>query len=210
MNEADIHDRLCEIYPVSRETYGRLKIYVDRLSAWQTKTNLVAQSTLNDIWERHIVDSLQCVSLKPEALHWLDLGSGGGLPGMVIASVMADRECSSVYLVESNRKKTAFLRQVNRQMESNATVLTDRIESIGALPHKPEIVTARALTALPDLLELASPWLLNGATGLFHKGREYGRELKDCDGLWSFDLIQHRSNTSADSVVLEISNLQRS
>ncbi|MEM9277531.1 MAG: 16S rRNA (guanine(527)-N(7))-methyltransferase RsmG [Pseudomonadota bacterium] len=200
---------LSEIYPVSRETFGRLQVYVERLSEWQKKTNLVAPSTLDEIWDRHIADSLQCVSIKPDCRHWLDLGSGGGLPGLVIASIMADCPESSVTLVESNQKKTAFLRQANRQMGVNAKVLTSRIEAVDVEGLKPQTVTARALTALPNLLTLASPWLMNGAIGLFHKGREFERELAECNGLWSFDLIHHQSMINAESVVLEISNLQR-
>lgn len=201
--------RLTEIYPVSRETIRRLEIYVERLTLWQKKTNLVSPSTLDEIWERHVADSLQCIALKPQARHWLDLGSGGGLPAMVIAAVMAEADDSTITLVESNHKKTAFLRQVNRQMSANAKVVTSRIEEAGPIDPAPQVITARALTALPHLLELASPWLIEGAVGLFHKGREYEREIADCDGLWRFDLINHKSVTSADSVVLEISNLQR-
>ena len=209
MSSFNMHEELSVIHPVSRETIERLNIYVDRLVEWQKKTNLVAPSTLNDIWERHIADSLQCIAIKPHALSWLDLGSGGGLPGMVIAAALAEREDAHITLVESNRKKTAFLRQVNRQMNSGAKILTGRIEEVGQLGNSPEIVTARALTALPKLLELVYPWLSTGAVGLFHKGREYRRELADCDGLWRFDLICHESRIATDSVILEISNLQR-
>lgn len=209
MTDDEIQSRLANILPVSRETFERLQVYVNRLTEWQRKTNLVSPSTLDEIWDRHIADSLQCIALKPDVSRWLDLGSGGGLPGMVIAAVMAEQAGGSVTLVESNQKKTAFLRQVARQMGAPAKVMSKRIEQVDAPDLKPEIVTARALTALPNLLELASPWLEKGATGLFHKGREYERELADCDGLWRFDLIKHKSSTSDDSVILEISNLQR-
>lgn len=204
-----ILSELSRIHPVSRETFERLKILVARVEEWQKKTNLVAPSTLNDMWGRHIADSLQCIKLKPDARHWVDIGSGGGFPGLVIAAAMADFEESSVDLIESIQKKCSFLRQVNRQMQAPAKVHCDRIENISSSIAQPEIVTARALAALPLLLELASPWLLNGATALFHKGREFESELADCDGLWSFDLINHESVISTDSVILEISNLKR-
>ncbi|MGI9351614.1 MAG: 16S rRNA (guanine(527)-N(7))-methyltransferase RsmG [Rhizobiaceae bacterium] len=209
MSDFDTCEKLSEIYPVSRETFERLTLYVERLGEWQKKTNLVASSTLDGIWTRHIADSLQCAAIKPEALCWLDLGSGGGLPAMVIAAVLAEKRGGRITLVESNRKKTVFLRQVNRQMNTNAKVLTSRIEEVELIDEVPEVVTARALTALPQLLDLASPWLEKGAVGLFHKGREYQRELANCDGLWQFDLVCHESRTAAGSVMLEISNLQR-
>ena len=203
-----ILSELSRIYPVSRETFQRFKILVARVEEWQKKTNLVAPSTLNDIWNRHIADSLQCINLKADARNWLDIGSGGGFPGLVIAAVMADHENSSVHLIESIQKKCSFLRQVNRQMSSHAKVHCDRIENVNKIIDQPEIVTARALAALPLLLELSSPWLLNGATALFHKGREFEAELVDCDGLWEFDLVSHKSVISTDSVILEISNLK--
>ena len=208
MSGEAILSELSRIYPVSRETFQRFKVLVARIEEWQKKTNLVAPSTLNDIWNRHIADSLQCISIKPDARSWVDIGSGGGFPGLVIAAVMAEYENSSVHLVESTQKKCSFLRQVNRQMSSNAKVHCDRIENVNKIIDQPEIVTARALAALPLLLKLSSPWLLNGATALFHKGREFEAELADCDGLWEFDLVSHRSVISTDSVILEISNLK--
>jgi len=199
---------LSEIYPVSRETERRLALYVERLEAWQKKTNLVASSTLEDIWDRHIADSLQCMALEPQAKHWLDLGSGGGFPGMVIAAELADREDSSVHLIESNQKKASFLRQANRQMKAKAEVICCRIEEAPAVNPAPTIVTARALAELPLLLKLSAPWLMAGTTGLFHKGQDFQRELSLCDGLWSFDLVIHESRILPESVILEISNLE--
>lgn len=209
MSSEVILSDLSRVYPVSRETFKRLKVFVTCVEEWQKKTNLIASSTLNNIWNRHIADSLQCFAIKPEAKTWLDIGSGGGFPGLVIAAVIAEIESSSVDLVESSQKKAAFLRQVNRKMGSSAKVHCSRIEDVSATITTPEIITARALAALPFLLELSSPWLLNGATALFHKGREFEAELKDCDGLWEFDLINHKSVISSDSVILEIRNLKK-
>ena len=199
---------LSDIYPLDETAFKRLEAYVDHLKMWQQKTNLIAPSTLEEVWNRHIADSLQCLALKPDCEHWLDLGSGGGFPGMVIAIVMADKPNSSVHLIDSNGKKTAFLRQVNRTVKARADILTGRIEDFHHLSIEPEVVTARALTAMPNLLELASPWLKNGSIGLFHKGRDFRAELEECDGLWSFDLIHHTSKISSDSVLLEVSNLK--
>lgn len=198
---------LQSIYPITPDVFERLELYVARLGEWQRKTNLIAPSTLDDIWHRHVGDSLQCLALKPETQRWLDLGSGGGFPGLVIAAVMADRNNGTITLVESNNKKTAFLRQVNRQMGASAQIVTARIEDVSMDEFSPQVVTARALTALPNLLSLSSRWLEAGACGLFHKGRDYASELAECDGLWSYDLIHHSSKISSESVILEISNL---
>ncbi len=209
MNSESLYRDLCEIYPVSRETFHKLEIYVDQLKKWQKKTNLIANSTVDDIWHRHVADSLQSIAIRPEARKWVDIGSGGGFPGLVIAACMSEHTNSSVTLVESNSKKTAFLRQASRQMGANAKVITARIEDAVGEVVSPEIVTARALSSLSNLLELSSRWLTNGATALFHKGREYEQEIRETDGLWTFDLVNHKSRISADSVVLEISNLKR-
>lgn len=197
-----------EIYPVSRETLERFKLLYNGVLQWQAKTNLISNATKDEIWERHIADSLQCIAIKPEAETWVDIGSGGGFPGLVIAAIMAELPDSDVQLVESNSKKCAFLRQMNRQMRANAQIHNERIESAAKRIKTPEIVTARALAALPKLLELSSPWLQNGAVGLFHKGREFEAELEECNGLWRFDLVKHESRISQDSVILEIRNLQ--
>lgn len=133
-----ILSELSRIYPVSRETFLRFKILVERVEEWQKKTNLIAQSTLNDIWNRHIADSLQCLSIKPDARSWVDIGSGGGFPGLVIAAVMAEHENSSVDLVESIQKKCSFLRQVNRQMAATAKIHCDRIENVSQSIPQPE------------------------------------------------------------------------
>lgn len=200
---------LRQIYPLSEECAERLEIFVARLLEWQKKTNLVAPSTLDDIWSRHVADSLQCVALKQDTRTWLDIGSGGGFPGLVIAAVMAEHSNAEVSLVESLNKKTAFLRQTNRQMGAKAKVITSRIEDCYCLIKQPEVVTARALTSLPDLLDLCFPWLSQGATGLFHKGREYKEEIQDSRSLWEYDLIHHTSAISSESVILEIKNLKR-
>lgn len=209
MTSRRVFDDLQRIYPISMSAFERLELYVARLEEWQKKTNLIAPSTLDDIWRRHVADSLQCFALKPHAKHWLDLGSGGGFPGLVFSALLADIDGGKIILVESLQKKTAFLRQVNRQMKGAAKVITSRIEEVDLEGFKPEIVSARALASLDKLLSLSAPWLQEGAIGLFHKGREFEAELSECDGLWRFDLINHESRISSDSVILEVSNLMR-
>ncbi len=119
---------LCENYGVSRETLMLLESYVEHLQHWQKTTNLVAPSTLSQIWSRHIVDCAQLLALQPQARHWLDLGSGGGLPGLVLACQLKELG-GSVDLIESNSKKAAFLRHVATSLNLPARVHAERIET---------------------------------------------------------------------------------
>jgi 16S rRNA (guanine527-N7)-methyltransferase len=201
------------IYPVSRETLALLQQYGRRLLQWQKKTNLVSSSTLERYWSRHVADSLQCVRLYPDCKNWIDLGSGGGFPGLVIA--IALRDVGSFHrLVESNQKKCAFLREIVREIGLPAEICCQRIESFSQhLPDRfeqPTIVTARALAPLKKLLDLTKPILQRGGMALFHKGREYRQELEECNGLSDYDLVIHKSQVLQDSVLIEIqfSNVQ--
>lgn len=209
---SEVAEFLNGIHPVSRETLRHLECYRRLLTRWQATTNLVARNTLDEFWSRHVADSLQCVSLS-DSVNWLDLGSGAGFPGLVIAFALAGRGNgeTSHYLVESNRKKCAFLREAARAADVPVNVTCERIETALAAKELQRIdfgtVTARALAPLPKLLDLASPVLQRGGTGLFHKGREFSREVEDSRGLWSFDLLIHESRVAADSVILEIRNL---
>ncbi len=196
-------------FGVSRETMALLQIYVDLLVAWQKKTNLVSNSTLTSVWMRHICDSVQCRMLFPDQHKWLDLGSGGGFPGLVLAILGNDTDGFDIQLVESNAKKCAFLRKVIRETGIQAAVNNARIESVTKLFPERQIVTARALASLENLFELTQSWLCNGAIGLFPKGRDYLQELEKCNGVWQFDLIKHPSLIEENSVLLEIQNLRK-
>jgi 16S rRNA (guanine527-N7)-methyltransferase len=194
---------------VSRETFDRLIAFEGLFRRWATRINLVAPSTLPDLWRRHILDSAQLVRIKPAALSWLDIGSGGGFPGAVVAMMLPERQGASIDLVESNRKKAAFLQTSLAQLEAPARVHARRIEEAYGLVRKPEIVTARALAPLAKLLGLAEPWLKEGASGLFHKGREYPNEIRESADVWKYDLVEHRSLVDPDGVILEVNNLAR-
>lgn len=188
---------------VSRETFELLCRHLELLTFWQSRTNLVAPSTLHEVWARHVLDSIQLLVIRPEARLWVDLGSGGGFPGIVAACVMREVD-GVVHLVESNAKKASFLRHVSSALGLPCVVHAERIETaIGALPV-PHVVTARALADLDSLLQLSKSLLKRGATALFPKGREYKTELTRATGNWHFSYILHRSITNPDARVIEV------
>ncbi len=192
---------------VSRETYAALEAFETDFRRWSARINLAAPSTLETLWSRHILDSAQLAALKPDALRWLDLGSGGGFPGAILAILFRDRPGAHIELVESNNKKVAFLRSILGTCGAPATVHVSRIKDAPPRVVQPDIVTARALAPLPKLLGLARPWLAHGATALFHKGRDYAAEVRESHDEWSFDLVEHRSRIDPESRILEISRL---
>ncbi|MBZ9796909.1 16S rRNA (guanine(527)-N(7))-methyltransferase RsmG [Mesorhizobium sp. ES1-4] len=194
--------------PVSRETFDRLVAFEEMFQKWNRSINLVAQSTSGDVWRRHILDSAQLARIEPKATDWVDIGSGGGFPGLVMAFLLAERPAASIDLVESNRKKASFLQTVIGQFGLPARVVARRIEDSHALVSKPQIVTARALAPLSVLLDLSAPWLTGGARALFHKGRDYRAEVQESVNRWTFDLVEHPSVTDASGVILELSDLR--
>lgn len=190
---------------VSRETYERLLEFERVFRRWSARINLAAPSTLDTLWERHILDSAQLAPLAPLAIRWLDLGSGGGFPGAVLAILLKERSGAAVALVESNRKKASFLQTTLSGLGVPAEIHACRIEE-ARISFEPEVVTARALAPLARLISLSMPWLSAGAKALFHKGRDYGGEIQESAQLWSFDLIKHRSAIDPESVILEIAH----
>jgi len=202
--------QLQKIVPaVSRETADSLVAFEALFRKWSSAINLASPSTLPHLWERHILDSAQLFPLASHARKWLDLGSGGGFPGVVLAILLKDRAGSSVDLVESNGKKAAFLRTAIAQAGAPGRVHAERIEAMRGRIETPEIVTARALAPLRDLFSLAAPWLTAGATALFQKGRDYRREIDESHDDWAFDLVEHPSAVGKESVILEIRNLRK-
>jgi 16S rRNA (guanine527-N7)-methyltransferase len=192
--------------PVSRETLERLDAYVALLLQWQQTTNLIAPATIPVLWTRHVVDSLQLLDARPEARHWIDLGSGGGFPGLVLACTLADRSGASVHLVESNGKKAAFLRETARVLKLPARVHAERIEEFVASYDGPaDVVTARALAPLVQLLGYAFPLLKRGACGLFPKGQDVETELTDAAKCWTIraKLLPSRTDPRARLVLVE-------
>jgi 16S rRNA (guanine527-N7)-methyltransferase len=201
--------RALRLIPVSRETSQRLDRFVDLLLQWQRTTNLVASSTLASLWTRHIADSLQLLPLAPTARHWIDLGSGAGFPGLVIAAALAETAGAEIHLVESNQKKAAFLRNAARHMDAAAIVHPVRIEDFARrFRGEAEVVMARALAPLDKLLRLAHPLLKTGAQGLFLKGQDVGVELTRASKCWTIESELVASKTNPQSRIVIVRNLK--
>jgi 16S rRNA (guanine527-N7)-methyltransferase len=194
------------VFSVSHETAEKLELYAYFLAQWQKAVNLIAPATLPQIWLRHFADSAQLLALAPGAKIWVDLGSGGGFPALVIAIMLANQKECCVHLIESNARKCAFLSEVARRTGAPARVHNARIADAafsGAVPTA-DVVTARALAPLDVLLERALPFFGTASTGLFLKGREAGVEIADARKRWVFDLKIHPSISDAQGQVLEI------
>lgn len=201
------------VVPLNAAARERLERYAALIRRWQPVKNLVAPSTLPELWGRHFADSAQVAASVPDAIRWLDLGSGAGLPGLVTAILLADRPGARVTLVEANGRKAAFLQTVARELGLPATVINARIESIPERAatglNEIEAVSARALAPLDVLLGLAEPWLSSGAVGVFHKGREFPAEREQALRHWRFDLVEKPSVIETGSLMALIRNLER-
>jgi 16S rRNA (guanine527-N7)-methyltransferase len=193
-------------FAVSRETERRLDAFVAMLRTWQARTNLVAPSTLPLLWTRHVADSLQLLQLAPHATRWLDIGSGGGFPGMVLACVLADVPGARVHLVERVGKKAAFLREALRVTGGAGIVHAgDIADCAAAIPADIDVVTARAVASLADLLDLTSPWLSRNITGLFPKGQDVEAEIEEATRYSIFNVRRHPSLTGNGQIIEVIS-----
>jgi 16S rRNA (guanine527-N7)-methyltransferase len=193
---------------VSRETFEKLELLERELRRWQAIKNLVGPATLTQIWDRHMIDSLQLLDLAPQARTWLDLGSGAGFPGLVLAIAGAERGLK-VHLVESNSRKCAFLRHIARVTGSAATVHEARLEAV--IPEfvgKADVVSARALAALPQLLDWTAPVLKAGTIALFPKGRDVEIELTEARKKWTFEAEILPSLTDSEARILRITSIE--
>jgi 16S rRNA (guanine527-N7)-methyltransferase len=198
------------LVPVSRETEARLDRYLDLLRQWQTKTNLVAPSTLPHLWTRHVADSLQLLTLAPSAKTWIDLGSGGGFPGVVLACALADEAGAAVHLVERNSKKAAFLRESLRITSAPGIVHLAAIEDIvDSIAGPIDCVTARALAPLHQLIGFAEPLVKKGAKALFLKGQDVDAELTEATKYWNIKANLHASLTGGQGWIVEIDHIER-
>jgi len=212
------------MFDVSRETIARLDRFVELLLVWQGRTNLISPSTIPSLWTRHVADSLQLLQLAetspphppPHAGEgrtggfWLDLGSGGGFPGIVIACALADVPGTQIHLIESNMKKASFLREVVRETQVPGIVHAARIETlVPVLGAAADYVTARALAPLPDLFEMVAPFLKKGAKAFLLKGQDLDIELTEATKRWSIEAESVPSKTSKTGRILIVHALSR-
>jgi 16S rRNA (guanine527-N7)-methyltransferase len=204
-------------FGVSRETLARLEIYAAVLQQWQLKINLVAPSTMPDLWHRHIADSAQLLSRVPAVgpLHWLDLGAGAGFPGLVVGLMLAERAGSRLVLIESDQRKCAFLREVVRQTALatvvSVDILAERIET-GANTTKTgpvDVISARALAPLDRLLGWCQPFFGPQTVAVLPKGRDFDAELEAARRFWRFEVAVQPSETLVDGRILVVRALQR-
>lgn len=196
--------------PVSRETETRLDRYVSLLVEWQAKTNLIAPSTLPQLWTRHISDSLQLLDLAPNARRWLDFGSGGGFPGVVLACAMAEHDGATVQLVERNAKKAAFLREALRVTgAAGSVVLADIGDYVDSLRTPVDCITARAVAPLHMLLGFAAPLVQQGTRALFLKGQDVEAELTEATKYWNIEPLLHPSRTGGHGWIVELNTIER-
>ncbi|KQO43242.1 16S rRNA (guanine(527)-N(7))-methyltransferase RsmG [Methylobacterium sp. Leaf85] len=194
---------------VSRETAAALDIYVEQLRRWQNVKNLVGPATLAEVWTRHIADALQLLDLAPTATTWLDLGSGAGIPGLILAIAGRERPGFQVDLIESNARKCAFLTEAARLMKAPARVRNLRIEDAVADHVGIDVVCARALAPLHQLLDWTEPLLTTGTTALFPKGRDAQAELTAAAQRWRFVYDLVTSRTESEARIVRVTALSR-
>ncbi len=182
---------------------------VAELLRWQKAKNLVSASTLADVWTRHVADSLQLFGLAPQARNWLDLGSGGGFPGLVIGICLTEQGKGRIDLVESNARKCAFLRHVARLTGAPVTVHCARIdEVVASFVGKVDVVTARALAPLPELVGWCKELLRTGTLGLFPKGQYLEVELTELAKYWKIRASTVVSVTDPAARILKVSGVE--
>lgn len=204
MQSYSVEQQLLSLPHVSRETLARWNIYVEALLKWNQRINLIGPLTEQDVWERHILDCAQLLSLIPEGTKTIcDFGTGAGLPGLVLAL-----GCDAhVHLVESNRKKTSFLHHMAPHAFQKCTIHDERIEKL--TPWESDVVTSRALAPMPQLLDLLAPFIEKTKLCLFMKGQNVVQEIEEATRYWDFDVKLHPSVTHQGSVIVAITRIQR-
>ncbi len=193
---------------VSRETIERLEAFAELTRKWTIKINLISKSTIPDVWNRHIIDSAQVFQYANQPKNWVDIGSGGGFPGIVLAIMAKELSPETKFtFIESDARKCTFLRTAIREQELNAYVITQRIENTE--PQGADVVSARALGSIPDLLPHLERHLIPTGTALLMKGRTYAAELDAVGDDWDFDLAEYPSITDPDSRILSLKRITR-
>lgn len=205
----DIEKELSQ-YNVSRETIEKLHKFVKLLTDWNQKMNLVSRNSLDCVWERHVLDSVQLIKYIPSSInHLLDIGSGSGFPAVVLAVLMQEKmPQAKVTMVESIAKKTLYLKDVCEKLGlNNVNVINSRVESISL--SAPDIITARAVASLEVLCGYAAKIGSNNTESLFLKGRSYETELTEAQKNWKFNLQIYPNNYCDDGVILKLSKLRK-
>jgi 16S rRNA (guanine527-N7)-methyltransferase len=198
MNEFPLPDWL----NVSRETHERLIAYCHLIEKWNKIINLVSKSSIDQIWQRHLLDSAQIYRFGAPSGLWLDIGSGGGLPGIVMSILGAD-----VVLVESDQRKATFLRETGRVLGLNLRVLNDRVTSIS--PMSAKTLSARALAPLTTLLDYAKYHLDESGVAVFSKGKSAAAEIDEARKAWRFECETNESLTDPLAAVLVIKDIRK-
>jgi 16S rRNA (guanine527-N7)-methyltransferase len=194
---------------VSSAALSRLDAFVALLLEWQSRINLIAASTIPELWTRHIADSLQLLDLAGAARTWVDLGSGGGFPGIALACALAEHPDSHIHLIESNGKKAAFLREAVRVTRIPATVHNERAENYGdRFDQHADIVCARAVAPLKTLCHQVLPFIAGGAIGLFPKGQDVDAELTDTAKYWNIKFEKVPSRISPNGWIVVVRGLE--
>ena len=197
-------DPLC----LSDDEIRQLQRFVELVLRWNPKINLISRASAADVWDRHVVDSAQVFLQMPEVCEsWIDLGSGGGFPGIIVAILASHRKPGlRVTLVESDQRKAVFLRQAVRELGLTCTVFAKRIEDLSGLTA--DVVSARALASLDKLLEMSAPLLAAGGGCLFSKGANRAQELVEAGRNWGFTVTEHPSLTEPTAAILKITDLR--
>ncbi|WP_424941383.1 16S rRNA (guanine(527)-N(7))-methyltransferase RsmG [Aliiroseovarius sp. S253] len=203
------HEEFQRQVDVSRETFERLEAYVALMKKWNSAINLVSPSTISQIWSRHILDSAQIYELAPEKPNmWCDMGSGGGLPALVVSIMSKDAHPElSMICIESDLRKATFLRTVARELDLQLTVRSERIEKVE--PLSADVLSARALAPLEALCGFAERHLRPGGVAIFPKGENYRQEVHEALENWSFQLDTYPSKTHPSAVILKIGEISR-
>ena len=201
-------DQMIQKFNVSRETLEQLKQFEDVVRKWNPRINLVSRRSLDDFWTRHIVDSVQVLRTVKPTGRWVDLGSGGGFPGIVVAICAATENPDlDIRLIESDQRKSAFLRNAARECGAKCTVISKRIEQADA--QNADVLSARALADLTTLMEFSERHLNKSGIALFPKGVTWKKEVEDAQEKWSFELEAITSLTEPDAAILKIKGVTR-
>lgn len=197
-------------FDVSRETVERLKLYETLLIKWQKAQNLVAPNTLDEVWHRHFADSAQVLKYLDSAKIIVDMGAGGGFPGLVLGILLMERPGSCVHLVESNSRKCSFLKDVARQTGAHVEIHNCRIEvfAIESTIQSIDVVTARALKPLNTLLTFGQALFEKGAKGVFLKGKGTHAEIEEASQDWDFSHETYESLTDPLGRIVKLNDIK--